>query len=59
MLGLPVAKAVRMLSDDRKTYIPPASISLAAGASASAREEEGELFTKGTVDAYIAAIIEL
>jgi hypothetical protein len=48
-----------MLSDDRKTYIPPASISLAAGASASAREEEGELFTKGTVDAYIAAIIEL
>ena len=61
-LGLPVAEAVRMLSDDRETYIPPAGISLAAGAgdsSGAGAGEEGELFTKGTVDAYIAAVIEL
>jgi hypothetical protein len=59
-LGLLVAKAVQMLSNDRKSYVPPASIAAAAAAAAAAGDrEEGDLFTKGTVDAYIAAVIEL
>lgn len=52
-LGVPVAEAVQILSDDRESYVPPPNT------AASDRKEEGELFTKGTVDVYIAAVIEL
>jgi hypothetical protein len=40
--------------------VPPPALELAAqGAGAPAIPIEGALFTKGTVDAYIAAILEL
>ena len=55
-MGVPVAEAVQMLSDDREGYIPPPGITTTTAAGG---REEGDLFTKGTVDAYIAAVIEL
>ena len=59
-LGVPVAEAIQMLADDRESYIPPPGTAAAtATATASGDGEEGGLFTKGTVDAYIAAVIEL
>ena len=54
-MGVPTAEAVQMLSDDREGYIPPPGII----ATAAGGQGEGDLFTKGTVDAYIAAVIEL
>ena len=58
-IGVPIAEAAQMLSDDRESYVPPASIATAAAAATAGDGEEGDLFTKGTVDAYIAAVIEL
>ncbi|KAK3906347.1 hypothetical protein C8A05DRAFT_29789 [Staphylotrichum tortipilum] len=54
-MGVPMAEAVQMLSNDREGYVPPPGIADAAASG----QEEGDLFTKGTVDAYIAAVIEL
>jgi len=59
---VPVAKAARILADDRKSYILPLTIVAAAAAvtaTVTGDGEEGDLYTKGTVDAYIAAVIEL
>lgn len=54
-LAVPVNEAARILADDRESYIPPPSIATAT----ANKGEEGDLYTKGTVDAYIAAAIEL
>lgn len=53
-LGVPVGEAIQILADDRESYVPPPSAATGDGDG-----EEGGLFTKGTVDAYIAAVIEL
>jgi len=59
-LAVPVAEAARILADDRESYIPPPTIAAAAAAATATGDgEEGDLYTKGTVDAYIAAVIEL
>ena len=53
-LEVPVANIIELLTDDREGYVPPAALSQAVGTA-----PEGTLYTKGTVDAYIAAVIEL
>jgi len=59
-LGVPVTEAAQILANDREGYILPLTVATvtAAGGSAS-NGKEGNLFTKSTVDAYIAAVIEL
>lgn len=62
-LDLPLAEAVELLSDDREGYVPPAGLVPEAGAPPEAEAEAealaGTLLTRGTVDAYVAAVIEL
>ena len=59
-LEVPLTDAVALLADDREGYVPPPALELAAqGAGAPAAPVEGALFTKGTVDAYVAAVLEL
>lgn len=59
-LKLPLAEAAELLVDDREGYVPPAGLVPAEGAPAAAAEQaEGALLTRGTVDAYVAAVIEL
>jgi hypothetical protein len=74
-LELPLADAVKLLIDDREGYVPPVSLIpaiaeaeakerveaeiIVATATEEGKEEEGALLTRGTVDAYIAAVIEL
>jgi hypothetical protein len=59
-LEVPLTDTVALLADDREGYVPPPALELAAqGAGAPAVPIEGALFTKGTVDAYIAAVLEL
>jgi hypothetical protein len=59
-LEVPLTDAVALLADDYKGYVPPPALELAAqGAGAPAAPVEGALFTKGTVDTYIAAVLEL
>ena len=53
-LEVPVTNVIELLADDREGYMPPAALSQAVGTAL-----EGTLYTKGTVDAYIAAVIEL
>jgi hypothetical protein len=53
-LEVPITNVIELLADDREGYIPPAALSQAVGIA-----PEGTLYTKGTVDAYIAAVIEL
>ena len=56
-LDVPLANAAELLADDREGYVPPAAL---APAMAEAPEgSEGSLLTRGTVDAYVAAAIEL
>jgi hypothetical protein len=61
-LEVPLAEAVELLVDDRDGYIPPASL---ARVTAMDEEEdkddkdEGTLLSRGTVDAYVVAVIEL
>ena len=57
VLEVPLTDAVALLADDREGYVPPAALARAAGAPAAS--DEGSLLTKSTVDAYIAAVIEL
>jgi hypothetical protein len=52
-LEVPLTEVTELLADDREDYIPPAALAPAVDV------KEGPLFTKGTVDAYIAAVIEL
>jgi hypothetical protein len=62
-LKVPLTDAVALLVDDREGYVPPPVPELvaeaAAAAAASAEDAEGALFTRSTVDAYVAAILEL
>jgi hypothetical protein len=52
-LELPLTEVAELLADDREDYVPPAALAPAVDV------KEGSLFTKNTVDAYIAAVIEL
>lgn len=59
-LELPLAQAAELLADDREDYVTPAGLAPPGDApAAAAPEAEGTLLTRGTVDAYIAAVIEL
>ncbi|KAH7471459.1 hypothetical protein FOMA001_g13568 [Fusarium oxysporum f. sp. matthiolae] len=53
-LEVPMAEAAELLADDREGYVPPTAL-----APAAADLAEGSLLTRGTIDAYIAAVIEL
>ncbi|KAK4095692.1 hypothetical protein N658DRAFT_387653, partial [Parathielavia hyrcaniae] len=56
-LGVPLAESVQLLADDREDYVPPAAVaSVEEGDKAAV---EGTLLTRGTLDAYVAAVIEL
>ena len=54
---MPLADVAELLTDDREGYVPPAA--LAQAAEVPAAPDEGSLLTKSTIDAYIAAVIEL
>ncbi|KAF6527764.1 hypothetical protein HZS61_008066 [Fusarium oxysporum f. sp. conglutinans] len=54
VLEVPLAEAAELLADDREGYVPPMAL-----APAAADLAEGSLLTRGTIDAYIAAVIEL
>ncbi|KAM4059025.1 centromere DNA-binding protein complex CBF3 subunit [Hirsutella rhossiliensis] len=47
-------QAAELLADDREGYVPPTGL-----ATAAVDLTEGSLLTRGTIDAYIAAVIEL
>ena len=47
-----MAEVTKLLADDREDYVPPAAL-------ASIIEPQGSLLTKGTIDAYVAAVMEL
>jgi hypothetical protein len=52
--------AVALLANDREGYVPLPALELAAQrAGASVMPIKKALFTKGTVDAYIVAVLEL
>ncbi|XP_044722101.1 centromere DNA-binding protein complex CBF3 subunit [Hirsutella rhossiliensis] len=53
-LEVPLAEAAELLADDREGYVPPTGL-----ATAAVDLTEGSLLTRGTIDAYIAAVIEL
>ncbi|KAM4067427.1 centromere DNA-binding protein complex CBF3 subunit [Hirsutella rhossiliensis] len=50
---VPLAEAAELLADDREGYVPPTGL-----ATAAVDLTEGSLLTRGTIDAYIAAVIE-
>lgn len=52
-LRVPLAEAVQILCDDQEDYDPPENIDAEEGA------EEGALLTRATLDAYVAAVMEL
>jgi hypothetical protein len=52
-LDVPLHEAVRILMEDREDYKPPDLPEPAAG------DEKGSLYTRSTIDAYIAAVVEL
>jgi len=57
---VPLTDAVALLADDREGYMPPPALELAAqGAGVPAIPIEGALFTKGIVNTYVVAILEL
>lgn len=62
-LGVPLVEVPEMLADDRLEYHPPEA--LRKGGEGTGAGEEGEetpvgsLYTIGTVDCYVAAIVEL
>jgi hypothetical protein len=59
-LEVPLTDAVALLADDREGYVPLPALELATqAAGAPAAPVEGALFTKSTVDAYVAAVLEL
>jgi hypothetical protein len=53
---VPLSEIPELLADDREGYVPPTSL---VPTEEAAEGAEGTLLTKGTVDAYIAAVIEL
>lgn len=56
-LEVPLSEVPALLADDREGYVPPAALAPAEPPPEEAAE--GSLLTKGTMDAYIAAVIEL
>lgn len=56
-LEVPLTEAVTLLANDRMDYIPPAG--LAPSTAEDEDDSEGSLLVKSTVDAYVAAVIEL
>lgn len=58
-LEVPLAKAAELLADDRQGYVAPAGLIEATELPIAAALGEGSLLTKSTVDAYIAAVLEL
>jgi Centromere DNA-binding protein complex CBF3 subunit, domain 2/Transcriptional activator of glycolytic enzymes len=56
-LDVPLTDAAELLADDREGYVPPAALAPATEAPTDAAK--GSLLTRGTIDAYIAAVIEL
>jgi len=53
-LEVPLAKVIELLADNYKGYMPLVTLALAIEVTL-----EESLFTKSTIDAYIATIIEL
>ena len=60
-LDVTLAKAAELLADDCKGYMPPVALVPATEEEEEGTEEgaTGLLLVRGTVDAYIAAIMEL
>lgn len=58
-LEVPLAEAAELLADDRQGYVAPAGLIEATELPTAAAPGEGSLLTKSTVDAYIAAVLEL
>lgn len=63
-LKVPLAEAAGLLVDDREGYVPPTALAPLEEATDTtavdaAAEAKGTLLLRGTVDAYIAAVIEL
>lgn len=56
-LKVPLTEAVQLLADDREDYVPPAAFAPVEEEDKAA--VEGTLLTRGTVDAYVAAVLEL
>jgi hypothetical protein len=56
-LEVSLAEVAELLADDREGYV--ASATLAPAGKPAVAPDEGSLLTKGTVDAYIAAVLEL
>jgi hypothetical protein len=57
---VPLIDTITLLADDYEGYMPLPALELTAqGAGAPAVPVEGALFTKGIVDAYITAVLEL
>jgi hypothetical protein len=57
-LEVPLTDAVALLADDREGYAPPPALELAVEL-ATPTPAEGSLFIRSTVDAYVAAVLEL
>jgi hypothetical protein len=59
-LEVPLSEIAELLADDREGYVPPVALLPAGGGSAEAQEAvEGALLSRSTIDAYVAAVIEL
>jgi hypothetical protein len=60
-LDVTLAEAAELLADDREGYVPPAALAPATEEATEEGEEgaAGSLLVRGTVDAYVAAIMEL
>lgn len=61
-LEVPLAEVASLLADDREGYVPPVALAPALEQEQEQEpdpETEGSLYTKSTVDAYVAAVIEL
>ena len=53
-LDVPLAEAAELLIDDREGYVLPVALLVP-----TTKAPKGSLLTRGTIDAYIAAVIEL
>lgn len=60
-LDVTLAEAVELLADDREGYVPPASLVPATEEATKEAPEgpAGSLLVRATVDAYVAAVMEL
>jgi centromere DNA-binding complex CBF3 subunit-like protein/transcriptional activator of glycolytic enzymes GCR1 len=56
-LEVPLTEAAELLVEDREDYTPPPT--LASAIATSTLPPEGSLLARGTIDAYIAAVLEL